>query len=113
MHGSLSPFDQTNTLIAAGPHIREGVRSELPSGNIDVAPTVLWLMGIQPLAKMEGRILFEAIKDGKSPGGKPDERVIETTRDIGDARWTQKLRSVTFDGSTYFLEGTAELTPAK
>ena len=59
MHGSLSPFDQTNTLVAAGPDIREGVRSELPSGNIDVAPTVLWIMGIRPLAKLDGRVLFE------------------------------------------------------
>ena len=83
MHGSLSPFDQTNTLIAAGPDIVSGARSELPSGNIDVAPTVLWLMGIRPLAKLDGRVLFEAIRDRKPDAAKPEEKRIEAARDLG------------------------------
>ena len=108
MHGSLSPFDQTNTLVGAGPDIREGVRSELPSGNIDVAPTVLWLMGIRPLAKLDGRVLFEAIRDRAAESVKPEEKRTETVRDLGAVRWTQYLRTVTYKGATYFLEGNGE-----
>ena len=105
MHGSLSPFDQANTLVAAGPDIREGVRSELPSGNIDVAPTVLWLMGIRPLAKLDGRVLFEAIRDRAPESAKPEENRIEASCDLGDVKWTQYLRTATFQGVTYFIEG--------
>jgi arylsulfatase A-like enzyme len=105
MHGSLSPFDQTNTLIAAGPDILSGVRNDLPSGNIDVAPTVLWLMGIRPLAPLDGRVLFEAIRDRKPEIVKPEEKRTEAARDLGGIRWTQYLRTTTYRGATYFLEG--------
>ena len=108
MHGSLSPFDQSNTLIAAGPDIRVGVRSELHSGNIDVAPTVLWLMGIRPLVPLDGRVLFEAIRDRKPDTVKPEEKRIEAARDLDGVRWTQYLRTVTCQGATYFLEGNGE-----
>jgi arylsulfatase A-like enzyme len=108
MHGSLSPFDQTNTLIAAGPDMLSGVRSELPSGNIDVAPTVLWLMGIRPLAKLDGRVLFEAIRDRKPEDTKPEENRLEAARDLETVRWKQYLRTVTYQGATYFLEGNGE-----
>ena len=110
MHGSLSPFDQTNTLIAAGPDIRTGWRDELPSGNIDVAPTVLWLMGIRPLGKLDGRVLFEAIRDRKPETGMPEEKRIEAACDLGGVRWTQYLRTVKYQGSTYLLEGNGEQT---
>ncbi len=108
MHGSLSPFDQTNTLVAAGPDIREGVRSELPSGNIDVAPTVLWLLGIRPLAKLDGRVLFEVIRDRAPESAKSEEKRMEAVRELEGVRWTQYLRTVTYQGSTYFLEGNGE-----
>ncbi len=108
MHGSLSPFDQTNTLIAAGPDLLVGARDELPSGNIDVAPTVLWLMGIRPPAPLDGRVLFEAIRERKPDAETPAEKRLEATRDLGTARWSQYLRTVTFHGATYFLEGNGE-----
>src|SRR6185295_16617339 len=37
-HASLSPFDCHNTLIAAGPDFKTGVVSNIPSGNVDIAP---------------------------------------------------------------------------
>ncbi len=108
MHGSLSPFDQTNTLIGAGPDLRVGVRSELPSGNIDVAPTVLWLLGIRPPAPLDGRVLFEAIRGRPPDAAAPEEKRLEAARDLGPVRWTQYLRTMTFHGATYFLEGNGE-----
>ncbi len=54
MHVSLSPYDMHNTLVAAGPAFREGLASELPSGNIDVAPTILKILKIAP-AESHGR----------------------------------------------------------
>ena len=38
MHGSFSPIDVHNTLLAAGPGFKSGTTVSLPSGNVDVAP---------------------------------------------------------------------------
>jgi hypothetical protein len=111
MHGTLSPFDSHNTLIAAGPDFRSGMKSELPSGNIDVAPTVLWLLGIRPLAPLDGRVLFEAIRDRSQPAtSQPEEKRIEAVRGLGSVHWQQYLRTVTYGGVTYFMEGNGAQT---
>ena len=44
-----------------------GIRSQIASGNIDVAPTVLELLGIPVPTHMEGRILTEALVGGTAP----------------------------------------------
>ncbi|HTI69540.1 MAG TPA: alkaline phosphatase family protein, partial [Candidatus Limnocylindria bacterium] len=43
-HASLSRFDLHNTLIASGPDFKPAFVSETPSGNIDIAPTVLSIL---------------------------------------------------------------------
>jgi arylsulfatase A-like enzyme len=63
MHGSFSPFDVHNTLIAFGPDFREGMKDELPSGNVDVAPTVASILGLS-LPRADGRPLLEALRNG-------------------------------------------------
>ena len=61
MHGSFSPIDVHNTLIAAGPDFAANFTDTLPSGNVDVAPTIAHLFGLTlPLA--DGRPLFEALR---------------------------------------------------
>lgn len=60
MHGSFSPIDVHNTLIAYGPDFKSG-DLETPSGNIDVAPTVANLMGLS-LPDTDGRVLYDAYK---------------------------------------------------
>jgi arylsulfatase A-like enzyme len=64
MHGSFSPVDVHNTLIAFGPDFKSGMKDEFPSGNIDVAPTIAHLLGL-PLPNTDGRVLFEAIKNSQ------------------------------------------------
>src|SRR6185312_13756412 len=60
-HASLSPFDMHNTLVAAGPDLRRGFVDSTPSGNIDVAPTILKILGAKPPATIDGRVLSEAL----------------------------------------------------
>ena len=43
-HATLSPFDMHNTLIAAGPDFKHGEVDDLPSGNVDLASTVLQIL---------------------------------------------------------------------
>jgi len=62
MHGSFSPIDVNNTLITFGPDFRTGIASVTPSGNIDVAPTVAYLMGLD-MPGTDGRVLYEALNN--------------------------------------------------
>jgi arylsulfatase A-like enzyme len=104
-HASLSRFDLHNTLVAAGPDFRKGVVDPLPSGNTDIAPTVLWILGIQPAAPMDGRILTEALA---IPGPKLQPFEVnrhEVTRDLGAGIWHQHLTISEVNGVTYFDEG--------
>ncbi len=61
MHGSFGTTDVHNTLVASGPNFRSSFRNSLPSGNVDVAPTVAAILGV-PLPQADGRVLNEALK---------------------------------------------------
>jgi arylsulfatase A-like enzyme len=66
MHGTFSPADVHNTLIAYGPDFRRRLVSRLPSANVDVAPTIASLLGID-LPGADGRPLLEALRSGPLP----------------------------------------------
>jgi len=63
MHGAFSPIDVHNTLVAKGPDFRTGFADALPTGNVDVAPTVAFLFGLS-LPGADGRPLYEALTAG-------------------------------------------------
>ena len=104
-HASLSRFDMHNTLIAFGPSFKRGFINELPSGNADVAPTILSILGIQPLQRMDGRVLSEALVDGRAPAGEPKTETIKASRVVGLRQWDQYVKTVTFGGAFYIEEG--------
>jgi arylsulfatase A-like enzyme len=79
MHGSFSSVDVHNTLIAAGPHFRRGFTDTLPSGNVDVAPTVARLLGFT-LPRASGRVLEEALLGGREPSAFAVSRGVITPR---------------------------------
>lgn len=60
MHGSFGSTDVHNTLLAIGPDFAAGMTDTLPSGNVDVAPTVATLLKLQ-LPQADGRPLLEAL----------------------------------------------------
>ena len=63
-HGSSSPFDIHNTLVAAGPDLKHGTVIRTPSANVDFAPTFLKLLGLDAPRSMQGRPLSEAFVIG-------------------------------------------------
>lgn len=69
-HGSASPFDLHAFLVASGPDFHEGVTTGLPSGAVDLAPTVLQLLGRARPEAMDGRVLWEGFRE---PAGEPGE----------------------------------------
>jgi arylsulfatase A-like enzyme len=101
-HATLSRFDMHNTLIAAGPDFQKGLTSNLPSGNVDLAPTILKILGIAA-PPMDGRVLSEAMID---PGGKKppvETKTLEATRKFSSGSWKQTLQ-VSKVGSTIYLD---------
>jgi predicted AlkP superfamily pyrophosphatase or phosphodiesterase len=64
-HGSSSPFDIHNTLIAAGPDFREHATSDAPTSNVDIAPTLLRLLGLPTAPSMTGRVIEEGLRIGR------------------------------------------------
>jgi len=101
-HASLSRFDMHNTLIAAGPDFKRGETDDLPSGNVDLAPTILQILGIKPDSKMDGRILSEAMTTAMA-SGKLETKKIDATKNFESGTWRQSLQ-VSRVGSTIYLD---------
>jgi arylsulfatase A-like enzyme len=109
IHSSLSPFDLHNTLIAAGPDFRKGWADPLPSGNIDLAPTVLHILGVPSPEHMDGRVLSEAFASEPTKFPDPVTHTLSATRDLKATVWQQYLRVTEFAGTTYLDEGNGHL----
>jgi predicted AlkP superfamily pyrophosphatase or phosphodiesterase len=135
-HATLSRFDMHNMLIAAGPDFRRGETDDLPTGNIDLAPTILQVLGSKAPTKMDGRVLSEAMigsnavaasgKDGLqlarrrlAKGGsaepvlsqKPETKTIEAKKDFPSGTWRQSLKISRFGSTIYLEEGNGMFTP--
>ncbi len=113
-HSTLSRYELHNTLIANGPDFRKGFRDELPSSNVDLAPTVAHLLALPNVPPMDGRVLTESFaSDVAMEITKPVTQRAEATRETGStAVWRQYLQTTTYQGEIYFDEGNA-VDPAK
>ncbi len=60
----MSRHELRNILFARGPSFRQGRRVEAPSGNTDLAPTILRILSIEPGLAMDGRVLEESLASG-------------------------------------------------
>jgi arylsulfatase A-like enzyme len=79
-HGSSSPYDLHIALMAAGPDFREHVVSDVPTSNVDLAPTLLRLLGLEIPSSMTGRVIDEALRNGPSIASLQIDRVTETVK---------------------------------
>lgn len=73
-HGGLSRAELHTVLTWRGSRIRKGM-SDWPAGIVDIAPTILALLGAGSTAEMDGRVLLEAI-EGETPA--IDARSLES-----------------------------------
>ena len=113
-HATLSRLDMHNMLIAAGPDFKRGQIDDLPSGNIDLAPTILQVLGIKAPSKIDGRILSEAMPAANSTNGdsKPgvssqtaETKTIEATKHFPSGTWRQSLQISRIGTTVYLDEG--------
>ena len=110
-HATLSRFDMHNTLIAAGPDFRRGQVDDLPTGNVDLAPTILCILGIAAPQQMDGRILSEAMVNSEMPALKAETKTIEATKDFPSGTWCQSLQTSRVGSTIYLDEGNGAFVP--
>jgi arylsulfatase A-like enzyme len=94
-HGSFSPIDVHNTLVASGPDFQRAMRDPLPSGNVDLAPTLAAVLGL-PLPTAQGRVLHEALT-GALARPLSDYRVTPTA--VRPTQPATGLKTIRIDGA--------------
>ena len=107
-HATLSPFDMNNLLITAGPDFRHDFTDEVSTGNLDLAPTILSILGVSAPEKMDGRILSEAMTEGHPETAQT--RVLRASRDLKASSWEQYLKVSEVESTLYFDEGNGHST---
>lgn len=103
-HGGMSKHELRNTLIARGPSFHRSAVVDVPTGNIDVAPTILHLMGLPGGDEMDGRVLYEAIV-GSDESTEVESRTVTHVAELVDYR--QEVSVTTVGDTVYLDEGTA------
>jgi arylsulfatase A-like enzyme len=108
-HGSSSPWDLHNTLVAAGPDFRSGWRNPVPVGNIDISPTLMQLLQLESGTQTDGRVLVEALRDwtDETPPVQTTE-AVESFAARG-RQWRQRLWFRRALGAAYLAGGCVEL----
>jgi arylsulfatase A-like enzyme len=107
-HGSISPYDLHNTLVMQGPDLRSGWRSSVPVGNVDICPTLTYLLDLAEGSRMDGRVLHEALATWR--GGDPESmttEVIQPFRARGKG-WQQRVWFERVGESEYLAGGNVE-----
>lgn len=105
-HGSASPWDMHATLIASGPSFHEHRDADLPSGVVDILPTVLTLLGLPRPRPLDGRVLWEALRQ---PAGEPGASELETIEPARPAAGITPARvTLARVGQTTYVHGALE-----
>ena len=107
-HGSMSPHETRNVLFAWGPAFKQSITIETPTGNVDLAPTVLHLLGLPGGGAMAGRVLSETLK-----GGPPEVEwrsvTHEAERNTPEGRYRQSVALSAVGDTIYVDQGSATL----
>ncbi|MCZ6633668.1 MAG: alkaline phosphatase family protein [bacterium] len=110
-HGTCSPYDMRNVLIAAGPKFKAGMVSSLASGNVDLVPTLFSLCHLPVAEEVDGRVLEEAMKGGPDPEAVSQQQIrpsVSLPGDLGEYR----LEIWEVEGTRYLAKGWKEAPPA-
>jgi arylsulfatase A-like enzyme len=112
-HATLGRFDMHNTLVAAGPDFRRGQADDLPTGNVDVAPTILRILQVADPMRQDGRVLSEAMTGSTGEPAKPESQTLEASRRFPNGTWRQTLRFSRVGTTVYLDEGNGNFEKAE
>ena len=100
-HGGLHPKELEIVLAAQGTLFRAETVLAQPAGIIDIAPTVLHLLGLRQPKTMDGRVLLEVLV-----GSDDTPPIAETdVRSVTRGRITQNLKYTRVGATTYLDAG--------
>jgi len=107
-HGSSSVWDIHNALIAAGPDFVQHVTSVVPTANVDIAPTLMRLLGLSPVPSMTGRVMGEVLPNSAGiAGSNVVQRMDETVSNAdGSYRLTAHISLVNGPNGSRYLDST-------
>ena len=111
-HGSMSRHEMLGILFARGPRFKQSIVLDSPSGNVDVAPTILRILGITTAEAMDGRPLSEAL-DGGPNNNSVDRstKVYKAERRVDGGVYQQQITVSRVGSTTYVDDGFASLDP--
>ena len=101
-HGSMSPHETRNVFFARGPSLKQSVVVSTPTGNVDLAPTVLHLLNLPGDDTMHGRVLHETLRDGPNTAQWQTE-THEAERSTPNGRYLQTI-TVSQVGKTLYVD---------
>jgi len=78
-HGGFSPYEVHIALLADGPSFKKAFEGNLPTSNVDIAPTVLSIHRIPAPATMNGRVFAELLQQSKTQAATAKNERIETS----------------------------------
>ena len=103
-HGSASPFDLHALLIANGASFQRGSHSLIPTGAIDLLPTILHLIDLPQPEAIDGRPLWEIMRQPQGEPGAVEHRIIEPLTPSRNATQSAQL-ALHQVGQTTYLHG--------
>lgn len=78
-HGTSSPYEVHIALLAAGPSFKKLYADELPTSNVDIMPTILYIHHIAIPKTVDGRVVSEMLAGAPVNPGKVKKETITTT----------------------------------
>ena len=104
-HGSMGRSELHNILFARGPGFKQALKVGTPTGNIDLSPTIMKLLGLPEEDGVEGRALAEAMVGGPDPSDVVWHSDLHNTEcPIGKRMYRQQIR-LSWVGRTAYVDG--------
>ena len=100
-HGSIGPTEHRSVFIGYGPDFKEKNVVVNPTGNIDIAPTIFELLGIEVNIDFDGRIIKEGLINRNTISPSIQKESYHATRTSGMILYEQVLEVFVSDGSVY------------
>ena len=116
-HGGSSPYEINIALMASGPLFKNGKVTELPTSNVDIVPTILYMYNLPKPAGMDGRALNEILefprRAKQTPTPKFKKQTINATAKYPWGTYKFSAEMSVLYGYRYFNFSKTERTPAK
>jgi len=100
-HGSSSPYEVQIPLIVSGPSFKIATESNLPTSNVDLVPTILYLHNLKAAPGMDGRVMNELLKVSTTTAKSAKTEVVKTSVKQAWGTYNLTINRSLYDGKQY------------